>query len=224
MKDLFFKLALTIRAYSSDQDYQFKSHAYLPFRFLPILKERPFITTSVQYRVTTNLDKSNDLLVYKFDSQFRGKVITKAVLMDILNTCPVPIKCKYKKVNYYVGKGFICTCPDNPYEKPEILWTATIPSSMVNSDKDTLAPHIKFYVSKKLRTSEYRHIEVMVEELMSYMPDCDIIVTKDITDYITAKIKLPEFKTITDRKNYLENLKHECFKKVLAKVSPFVPS
>lgn len=136
-------------------------------------------------------------------TQFRERTLNKDKVMEIINTAHILMKLNYGGEVYLMGKGFIGLFDDQT-KGISPLFIITIPNNDDWTDID-----VKFYISKIIRTKPFRPIQVIVETLIEDHKG-DIIFSDDISKLVGDRIKLPSFKTLTERRQYVDNLIDFC--------------
>jgi hypothetical protein len=78
---------------------------------------------------------------------------------------------------------------------------------------------ITFYVSKRLRRKEYKELQMIIDSLLDGNKG-DIIYTEDISRYVGEKIEIPAFNTLSERRNYVNDLINYCLQSEKIKLEP----
>jgi hypothetical protein len=155
----------------------------------------------------------NGFLMYTEAGQLRSRTLNKERLSEIINTAHALIKVKYNNETFLAGKG-VLSLFDEEYKTLYILLIAMIPNKDSWTEND-----ITFYVSKRLRRKEYKELQMIIDSLLDGNKG-DIIYTEDISRYVGEKIEIPAFNTLSERRNYVNDLINYCLQSEKIKLEP----
>lgn len=156
-------------------------------------KYYPFIMKGTEVSDRTDAD----YIERAADVQFGGRVLNRERILEVMNSSKVLLSISVNSILYAIGKGFI-----GLYEGTKVipLLVYTIPGAD--------------YID-----NDFRDLTILVDNRYSLQPsvikaiiqNCikeskgDVIVTNDICKFLTGKIKLPRFRNITQRKEFIQN-------------------
>lgn len=198
MKTVGFRDELTIEKFPQEAS---NKYVYTPLKKSGIRvkqEEIPYIMTGGQC--------GGPELLYSTAVQFNGRTVTIPKMEDILDSAQVPLLVKLGRSTFLAGKGFLAKMID---DKPHLLFVATIAKGISNPAMGD----VKMYVSRDLQLPANKTIWTAVKSITKSHKG-DIIFTSQIADYLFAKLPVPKFKSVQDRKNYTEKIVDETIKKV----------
>lgn len=138
---------------------------------------------------------SMELMYSEFNSQLRGRLLNTARIKEVLDSAEVPINISIKGISYLMGKGFLAHW-SGTRDSINVLYIACC------SNKPSLTMEdIKFYVSKDVYKEIYKPLHPVFKDLVGTHPG-DIIMCRDIRDYVGEKIKIPKGLSISALNNY----------------------
>ncbi len=178
-------------ARGNDYDYSLQEPSALLFG--EESKEVPLI-----YKEPRGFHK-NGQLMYTEAVQLRARALTREKVTEIVNTAHLLLKIRYAGEWWLMGKGFIALFDENA-KKMQPLFVVTIPNHTGWTDAD-----VTFYLSKLLRTKAYKALQPVVESLTEGHQG-DLVYTSDLHKFVGDRMVLPPFKTLAERRKYVDNL------------------
>jgi hypothetical protein len=158
------------------------------------------------YITKSSIQKDQSEIQFSSTTQFNSRVITTAKLKEILDSAEAPIYLRIGENGYIAGKGFLAKFVN--INRIEPLFAATFNTK----DKTLSIGNIKFYISRKIYQEEHKKIfPAMTDSLNEHIGD--VIISNDIDRFICLSMGLPAFKTLTDRKEYMEQFSSEILSK-----------
>lgn len=195
MKSISFRDGLIVNRYSNSNTYVFEDLVSIPTLFDKTCNEIPYLLYDKD--ISTGFIR----IQYSATPQFRGRTITLSKMKEIVDSAKHPIMVRNCNNQYLMGKGFIAI---QEASKVKYLFVACIELGK----KITSMSQIKLYISKEVYKIKYKSIFGMIKEFM-VAHSGDVIITNDIDKYIGTKIDFPIFKTLKERKNYMDKLIEE---------------
>jgi hypothetical protein len=118
---------------------------------------------------------------------------------ELMDMVPYPILIIYLGKSYLVGKGFLAEYDiDNGTVSP--LFVVMAPNRGTWT-----ADELEGIVNKKVYTSDYRNVQVLVQPFIDAIKG-DVIVTTDMTRHVAERIIIPSVKSLSARKFFVDNL------------------
>lgn len=186
MKDLKFGKAL-----SDGRGFVFKSRKSLPI-FFDVESETPYYFQGGDIEDLESFSYSDSL-------QFEGKPIALAALLEVLDKSSVPIVVRVAGVSYLAAKGFLAHLKDE--QVISLILIVSRPGVKTENLSD-----LKLYISSEaFRNERYKAISKLTMNLIAEYPGSTII-SKSINHYFGVRLEIPEFKTIGERKAFLDEV------------------
>lgn len=196
---------LEIDPFPTYNDYIYYDLAADDTRFYTDSENLPYIVKGF-----TDAHKALNKMVYsKYQTQFRGKILTTKKIKEVMNSARYPIRVVLKGFSYFMGKGFLARhLIENKYE---YLFVAC-----VNGAKSVYKDisEVKFFISRNIYLEENKPILPAVKDFMNAHRG-DIVITNNIHSYVGEVIKIPPGGTLDQQKKYKKAVVIECLKDVL---------
>lgn len=211
MTNMSIRSQLEVNTFTHGNKYHLQGGKILDFVFtkhtpiLPVILGRSFVAArrySIEYST--------------YSYQFKGRIISTAKLVEIMDSCPHPILVKMIGDNYYlVGKGFLARS-DSEGNFIELLYVAFVPYD--NTNQSYILDKVKIYICRSIYKEENNRILPAMKQVMDNFKG-EMMLTNDIEQYMGSKIKIPSLRTLDAVNHYKRQLIGFCLQKTAERLS-----
>lgn len=164
-----------------------------------------FAKDSKNYPFILKGGKSDDFILeyMSYPNQLRGRLLNTKKIKEVMDVAKIPLYFRIKHRSYLIGKGFLSTYDDSGNHK--LLFIACVDGTKNITSID----QVKFYVSKDIYLEFYKAVQPAIKDIIAGHTG-DIIMCKNILDYIGEKIELPKGVSLPKLNEYKEAVVRTC--------------
>lgn len=194
MLTLEFRNALVNHPFSAGNVYRYTPFEQMNLRFRNDIGEVPFITTAI---IGGRAVHASDRLIYCTDEQqFRGRLISRARLEEVMDSAHIPIILKMRSKRYLAGKGFLAHM-DGSRIIPLLV------ACIREGERIDHIHQVKLYISRRVYADGHELIKPMIEN-MRLTHQGDVLLTGNLDSYLIRKLPLTNIGSLRERAKVLD--------------------